>query len=53
MAEILKIKTPAELGSDVLVEQPLDGGVLRLVLNNPPANTLSEAMLAVPLQAAE
>ena len=46
MAEILNIKTPAELGDDILVHQPLEGGVLRLVLNNPPANTLSEAMLA-------
>lgn len=45
MAEILNIKTPDELGSDILVQQRLDGGVLRLVLNNPPANTLSEAML--------
>ena len=45
MAEILNIKTPDELGNDILVRQPLEGGVLRLVLNNPPANTLSEAML--------
>ena len=45
MAEILKIKTPKNLGDDVLVAQHIDGGVLRLVLNNPPANTLSEAML--------
>ena len=56
MAEILKIKTPDDLGDAVLVQQKLDGGVLRLVLNNPPANTLSEAMLAVmkgALEAAE
>jgi len=46
MAEILNIRTPEDLGGDVLVHQPLDGGVLRLVLNNPPANTLSEAMLS-------
>lgn len=46
MAEILNIRTPEDLGSDVLVQQRLEGGVLRLVLNNPPANTLSEAMLA-------
>lgn len=46
MADILKIKTPTDLGDEVLVKQKLDGGVLRLVLNNPPANTLSEAMLA-------
>jgi len=46
MAEILKIKTPAALGDAILVQQMLDGGVLRLVLNNPPANTLSEAMLS-------
>ncbi|MGI9366437.1 MAG: enoyl-CoA hydratase [Rhizobiaceae bacterium] len=45
MAEILNIKTSDELGSDVLVQQRMEGGVLRLVLNNPPANTLSEAML--------
>ncbi|MEE9313791.1 MAG: enoyl-CoA hydratase [Rhizobiaceae bacterium] len=45
MAEILKIKAPKNLGDAVLVAQHLDGGVLRLVLNNPPANTLSEAML--------
>ena len=56
MAEILKIKTPDDLGDAVLVQQKLDGGVLRLVLNNPPANTLSEAMLAAmkgALEAAE
>ncbi|NKB51255.1 MAG: enoyl-CoA hydratase [Rhizobiaceae bacterium] len=46
MAEILNIRTAEDLGSDILVSQPLEGGVLRLVLNNPPANTLSEAMLA-------
>ncbi|MEP1205967.1 MAG: enoyl-CoA hydratase [Rhizobiaceae bacterium] len=51
MAEILTIKTPQDLGGDILVHQQLEGGVLRLVLNNPPANTLSEAMLAA-LQAA-
>ncbi|MEE9375719.1 MAG: enoyl-CoA hydratase [Rhizobiaceae bacterium] len=45
MAEIVNIKTPENLGDDILVAQHLDGGVLRLVLNNPPANTLSEAML--------
>jgi len=45
MAEILKIETPADLGNDILVRQRLEGGVLRLVLNNPPANALSEAML--------
>ena len=28
-----------------LARQHLDGGILRLVLNNPPANTLSDAML--------
>jgi enoyl-CoA hydratase/carnithine racemase len=53
MAEILKIKTPDDLGNDVLVRQPLEGGVLRLVLNNPPANTLSEAMLAALLESLE
>jgi len=46
MAEILKIKTPEDLGEGPLAVQALDGGVLRLVLNNPPANTLSEAMLS-------
>ncbi|MEM8749755.1 MAG: enoyl-CoA hydratase [Pseudomonadota bacterium] len=45
MAEILNIKTPDVLADTPLAEQYLDGGVLRLVLNNPPANTLSEAML--------
>ncbi len=45
MAEILKIKTAEELGKELLFAQKLDGGVLRLVLNNPPANTLSEEML--------
>ncbi|MFD0915640.1 enoyl-CoA hydratase [Pseudahrensia aquimaris] len=45
MAEILKIKTPQDLGAAPLVVQMKDAGVLRLVLNNPPANTLSEAML--------
>ena len=45
MAEILQIKTPTDLGKELLVSQKLDGGVLRLVLNNPPANTLSEEML--------
>ena len=45
MAEILKIKTPENLGDAPLAQQRLEGGVLRLVLNNPPANTLSESML--------
>lgn len=45
MAEILKIRTAENLGGEVLVQQRHPGGVLRLVLNNPPANTLSEAML--------
>ena len=45
MAEILKINTPQVLDGEPLAVQHLDGGVLRLVLNNPPANTLSEAML--------
>lgn len=45
MAEIVKIKTPQSLEETPLAVQPLDGGVTRLVLNNPPANTLSEAML--------
>lgn len=45
MAEILNIKTAASLGDAILVKQMAEGGVLRLVLNNPPANTLSEAML--------
>ncbi len=51
MAEILKIKTPEVLDGTPLAIQRLDGGILRLVLNNPPANTLSEAMLSA-LQAA-
>ena len=51
MAEILNIRTPEDLGSDLLVHQQIEGGVLRLVLNNPPANTLSEAMLAALQQA--
>ncbi len=46
MAEILTIRTAEDLGSDILVSQLLEGGVLRLVMNNPPANTLSDAMLA-------
>ena len=46
MAEILKIKTPEDLGEGPLAVQVLEGGVLRLVLNNPPANTLSDAMLS-------
>ncbi len=45
MAEILNIKAPQSLGDAVVVRQHLEGGVLRLVLNNPPANTLSEAVL--------
>ena len=45
MAEILKIRTPEALDEHPLAVQKLDGGVWRLVLNNPPANTLSEAML--------
>lgn len=45
MAEILNIKTPQPLEGTPLALQRLDGGILRLVLNNPPANTLSEAML--------
>ena len=53
MAEILNIRTAEDLGSDVLVHQQIEGGVLRLVLNNPPANTLSEAMLAALQQALE
>ena len=46
MAEILKIKTPEVLDGTPLAVQKLEGGVLRLILNNPPANTLSEAMLS-------
>lgn len=46
MAEILKIKTPQNLGTDCVVVQEKEGGVRRLVLNNPPANTLSEAVLS-------
>jgi enoyl-CoA hydratase/carnithine racemase len=46
VAEILKIKTPEVLDGTPLAIQKLEGGVLRLVLNNPPANTLSEEMLA-------
>lgn len=45
MAEILKIRTPETLDEHPLAVQKLEGGVWRLVLNNPPANTLSEAML--------
>jgi len=46
MADIVKIKTPQDLPAEPLTVQRLDGGVLRLVLNNPPANTLSEDMLS-------
>lgn len=46
MAEILKIRTPDNLGDALVVAQHHEGGVLRLVLNNPPANTLSEEMIA-------
>lgn len=46
MAEILSIKSAENLGAELIVAQRLDGGVLRLVLNNPPANTLSEGMLS-------
>ncbi len=46
MAEILNIKTPEALDQAPLATQRLEGGILRLVFNNPPANTLSEAMLA-------
>ncbi|MEL6745224.1 MAG: enoyl-CoA hydratase [Pseudomonadota bacterium] len=45
MATIVNIKTPDALEETPLARQQLDGGVLRLVLNNPPANTLSEEML--------
>lgn len=45
MAEILNIRTPEALDETPLAIQRLDGGITRLVLNNPPANTLSEAML--------
>ena len=45
MAEILKMRMPESLDQAPLAIQHLDGGVTRLVLNNPPANTLSEAML--------
>jgi len=45
MATIVNIKTPESFDDTPLASQRLDGGVLRLVLNNPPANTLSEAML--------
>ncbi|MEO0545307.1 MAG: enoyl-CoA hydratase [Pseudomonadota bacterium] len=45
MATIVNIKTPDALEETPLARQQLDGGVLRLVLNNPPANTLSETML--------
>jgi len=45
MAEILKMRMPEALDQAPLAIQHLEGGVTRLVLNNPPANTLSEAML--------
>ncbi len=45
MAHIVSIRTPDTLDTTPLARQRLDGGVLRLVLNNPPANTLSDAML--------
>lgn len=45
MAEILKIRTPEPLDVQPLAQQKLDGGVWRFVLNNPPANALSDAVL--------
>ncbi|MGI9357476.1 MAG: enoyl-CoA hydratase [Rhizobiaceae bacterium] len=45
MAEILKMRVPESLEQTPLAVQHLEGGVTRLVLNNPPANTLSETML--------
>lgn len=45
MAEILNIKTPEDLGDEVVITRLLEAGVCRITLNNPPANTLSEAVL--------
>ncbi|MDD9909686.1 MAG: enoyl-CoA hydratase [Ahrensia sp.] len=45
MADIVNIRVPESLDRQPLAIQHLEGGVTRLVLNNPPANTLSEAML--------
>jgi enoyl-CoA hydratase/carnithine racemase len=44
MAEIVAIRS--ELDEDALVKAERDGGIMRLVLNNPPANALSIDMLA-------
>jgi enoyl-CoA hydratase/carnithine racemase len=45
MAEILKIRTPQALEDKPLARERHEGGVLRLILNNPPANALSDALL--------
>ncbi|MEL6966686.1 MAG: enoyl-CoA hydratase [Pseudomonadota bacterium] len=45
MATIVNIKTPETLAETPLAYERHEGGVLRMILNNPPANTLSEAML--------
>ncbi|MEN0041141.1 MAG: enoyl-CoA hydratase [Pseudomonadota bacterium] len=46
MAEIVNIKTAEAMGDAPIITQLLQGGVTRLVLNNPPANALSDQVIA-------
>ena len=46
MAEIVNIKTAEAMGDAPVVVQLLEGGITRLVLNNPPANALSDQVIA-------
>ena len=46
MAEIVNIKTAEAMGDAPVVVQLLQGGITRLVLNNPPANALSDQVIA-------
>ncbi|MEM1317226.1 MAG: enoyl-CoA hydratase [Pseudomonadota bacterium] len=46
MAEIVNIKTAEAMGDAPIITQLLQGGVTRLVLDNPPANALSDQVIA-------
>ncbi|EFL90560.1 enoyl-CoA hydratase [Ahrensia sp. R2A130] len=53
MAEIVNIKTAEAMGDAPVVVQLLEGGITRLVLNHPPANALSDQVIADLMTALE